>query len=246
MLQPDSSGYPQCDVLLLEARTALEKGQSDRAISLCTSCIDSTNSQWAHYVRARARLFLKDTMGYCQDMKDTWKLPKERKLEFTAICTIKDSGTLIQMGLGSTRYPGAIAASKELRRVDSTQTFTLYNDHDTLLVAFDVRGKDTLFTISPIPAEFEGGNDQLNPWLMKQIKYPGLEFEAGIQGWVYVQFVVNEQGQVVDPEIKVSPSDGLSEEVLRVMALMPIWTPARAFGRTVRCLLTLPVIFRLQ
>ncbi len=246
VLQPVLSESPQCGEVIQEAYEALENGNPELAITLTTFCVDSTNEQWAHYVRARARLFLKDTVAYCRDMKNTWKLPAGRKLEFTAICTVTDSGTLSQMGLDPSLYPGITMVRKELRRADSVQVFKLYDDLDTMLAVFAVREKDTLYSVAPVPPDFEGGQEQLYPWLIKQIKYPDMEFDAGIQGTVYVRFIVNVQGQVIDPEIVQSPSDGLSAEVLRMMALMPTWTPGHAFGRTVRSILTLPVAFRLR
>ncbi|MGB6045963.1 MAG: energy transducer TonB [Flavobacteriales bacterium] len=246
MLQPVLSESPQCGQMIEEAREALQNGDAELAIKLTTFCIDSTKEQWAFYVRARARLFLSDTVGYCKDMQDTWELPEERKLEFTAICTVKDSGSFSQAGMDTAHFPGVKTVSKELQRADSVQVFRLYDDRDTLLAVFSVRNGDTLYSVASIAPEFEGAQGRFNPWLMKQIKYPNMEFDAGIQGTVYVRFTVNEQGQVLDPEILRSPSEGFSEEVLRVMAFMPPWTPARAFGRTVRSILTLPVIFRLR
>lgn len=246
MLQPDTSGYPQCGEMIQQARKALDMGNAEKAITLTTACIDSTDEQWAHYVRARAKLFLKDTMGYCFDMRETWNLPKERKLEFRSICAIKDSGTLSQMGLDATRFPGIKTVRTEWSRLDSTQFFRLFDASDTLLAAFMVHHMDTLFTVSPVPLEFKGGNERLNPWLSKNIKYPDPEFDAGINGRVYVRFIVNEKGKVVNAHIERSPAEAFSKEVLRVLAKMPRWKPARAFGRKVRSLRTLPVDFKLQ
>lgn len=246
MLQPVLSDSPQCGQVIEEAHKALENGNAELAIKLTTFCIDSTKEQWAHYVRARARLYLKDTVGYCQDMQQTWELPEDRLPEFNAICSVKDSGTLSQMDLDPDRYPGITTVRKEFKRAYSIQVFNLYDDRDTLLAAFSVRDLDTLYSVAPIPPVFEGEQGRFYPWLMKQIKYPDMEFDAGIQGTVYVRFIVNEQGQVIDPEIMASPSTGLSAEVLRVMAFMPPWAPAHAFGRTVRFILTLPVAFRLR
>src|SRR5690606_27402822 len=116
MLQPVMSESPQCSEVIQQAYAALENGNAELAINLTTFCIDSTKEQWAHYVRARARLYLRDTAGYCQDMQQTWELPEDRLLEFNAICTVTDSGTLSRMELDPDRYPGITTVRKEFKR----------------------------------------------------------------------------------------------------------------------------------
>ena len=64
---------------------------------------------------------------------------------------------------------------------------------------------------------FEGGPDALVKWLQKNLKYPDMEYEAGIQGKVYVEFTVDKDGSVRDVELKRGLSPGLDKEALRAV-----------------------------
>ena len=83
-------------------------------------------------------------------------------------------------------------------------------------------------------------------WLQKNLKYPPVAQENNIQGKVYIQFVVNKDGSIVDPKILRSADASLDKEAMRVVQAMPKWTPGRQRGKAVRVRFTLPVTFRLQ
>jgi protein TonB len=94
-------------------------------------------------------------------------------------------------------------------------------------------------------ASFPGGEEECMKWLRKNIKYPSICQEQGVQGRVIVAFVVNRDGSIVDVKVVRSPDEHLSEEAVRVVKLMPKWKPARQGNRTVRSRFHLPVMFRL-
>lgn len=94
-------------------------------------------------------------------------------------------------------------------------------------------------------ASFPGGEEECMKWLKKNIKYPSICQEQGVQGRVIVAFVVNRDGSIVDVKVVRSPDEHLSEEAVRVVKLMPKWKPARQGNRTVRSRFHLPVMFRL-
>lgn len=77
-----------------------------------------------------------------------------------------------------------------------------------------------------------------------RIQYPAAARQAGVQGRVIVQFIVDEQGHVVNPRVLQSPHSLLSEEALRVIQLVQ-FTPGRQRNRPVKVQMALPVIFRL-
>ena len=83
-------------------------------------------------------------------------------------------------------------------------------------------------------------------WLQKNLKYPPVAQENGIQGRVLVQFVVNKDGSIVEPKVLRSVDASLDKEAMRVVQQMPKWTPGRQRGKAVRVRFTLPVTFRLQ
>ena len=94
--------------------------------------------------------------------------------------------------------------------------------------------------------EFPGGMGELMKYLQKNIKYPPVCQDQGIQGRVVVQFVVNSDGSIVDPVVIKSVNPHLDKEALRVVSSMPKWKPGEQRGKKVRVRFTLPVSFRLQ
>ena len=94
--------------------------------------------------------------------------------------------------------------------------------------------------------EFPGGQATLFTFLRKNIKYPVLAEEAGVQGRVIVTFVVDVDGSLTDIKVRNSVDPSLDKESLRLLKVMPRWIPGIIDGIPVRVKYTLPVTFRLQ
>ena len=77
------------------------------------------------------------------------------------------------------------------------------------------------------------------------IKYPEIARKAGVEGRVIIQFVVDENGNVTNPQVLRGVGAGLDEEALRCVSQLK-FKPGRQRGRPVRVRFTLPVVFRLQ
>jgi TonB family protein len=73
---------------------------------------------------------------------------------------------------------------------------------------------------------------------------PAAALSHGTSGKVYVQFVVDEEGHLLDPRVVKGLGFGLDEEALRLVRIMPWWNPGRIGGRPVRVAYTLPIVFR--
>lgn len=86
----------------------------------------------------------------------------------------------------------------------------------------------------------------LEEWVYHYLEYPEGAVNNGIQGTVVVEFVVDKEGNVVDPKIKESVHHLLDEEVLRVVSVSPKWSPAILNGSSVNVKISLPVEFRLK
>ncbi|MBP5339934.1 MAG: energy transducer TonB [Prevotella sp.] len=93
---------------------------------------------------------------------------------------------------------------------------------------------------------FKGGDAALMEWLSKNIKYPVIAEENGIQGRVVATFVVERDGSITDVKIVKSVDPSLDKEAIRVLKAMPKWIPGRQNGQPVRVKYTVPVTFRLQ
>lgn len=105
---------------------------------------------------------------------------------------------------------------------------------------------DEIFVVVEEPTEFPGGPDALNSYLSKNIRYPEIAQENGIQGRVIVQFVVERDGSTAHIEVARGVDPALDKEAVRVVKEMPKWKPGKQRGKAVRTKYTLPVVFRLQ
>ncbi len=106
--------------------------------------------------------------------------------------------------------------------------------------------EEEIFQVVENMPEFPGGMGALMKFLGKNIKYPTIAQENGVQGRVIVQFVVNKDGSIVDPVVVRSVDPYLDKEALRVVKAMPKWKPGMQRGKTVRVKYTVPVTFKLQ
>ncbi len=94
--------------------------------------------------------------------------------------------------------------------------------------------------------EFPGGDKALLLYLAKNIRYPAICQENGIQGTVYLSFVINEKGEVTNVQVIQSPDRNLADEAIRVVNTMPDWKPGKQGNKGVKVTYQLPVKFRLQ
>jgi protein TonB len=108
--------------------------------------------------------------------------------------------------------------------------------------------EDEVFDLAAVQEqpEFPGGEAARQAWFGKYIKYPDMEYEAGIQGKVYVQFTIGKDGSIEEAKVLRSVSAGLDKEALRAVNAMPKWSPGKMGGKPVKCRFNLPVIFKLQ
>lgn len=103
-----------------------------------------------------------------------------------------------------------------------------------------------VFTIVEEMPDFPGGTAKLAEYLQKNIKYPQMARESGIQGRVFVNFVVEPDGHVSNVKVLRSLGGGCDEEAMRVVKAMPKWKPGKQRGKPVRVSYILPVNFKLQ
>jgi protein TonB len=105
----------------------------------------------------------------------------------------------------------------------------------------------TTFSTVEIPPSFPGGMDALSRFLSKNIRYPHMASENGIQGRINVQFIVDWEGNITGVQTTgANVGAGLEEEAMRVVKMMPKWKPGRQNGQSVNVRYNLPVGFHLN
>lgn len=101
------------------------------------------------------------------------------------------------------------------------------------------------FIVEEMP-EFPGGDLALRKYIANSIKYPVIAQENGIQGKVYVTFVVGKDGSVANARIARGVDPSLDKEALRVVNSLPKWKPGKQRGKPVNVSYTVPINFVLQ
>ena len=114
------------------------------------------------------------------------------------------------------------------------------------VVETEVVDEDVIVDVAEIMPEFPGGTAALMKYLGTNIKYPTISQEMGSAGRVIVQFVVDKDGSISNPEVVRGVDAYLDKEAIRVISSMPKWRPGVQNGKKVRVKYTVPVVFRLQ
>ncbi len=94
--------------------------------------------------------------------------------------------------------------------------------------------------------QFPGGMQALMNWIGSNTKYPAEAVTKGIQGKVFVSFVVNSEGVIENAKIERSVDPALDAEAIRVISSMPSWIPAKQKGKPVSASMTIPINFNLK
>ena len=103
-----------------------------------------------------------------------------------------------------------------------------------------------IFQIVEEMPEYPGGDKKLLEYVAKSVKYPQIARESGIQGRVFVNFVIEPDGSVSNVKVLRGIGGGCDEEAVRVIKSMAKWKPGKQRGKAVRVTYTLPVNFKLQ
>ncbi len=106
--------------------------------------------------------------------------------------------------------------------------------------------EEEIFEIVADMPQFPGGPAALFKYLSKNLKYPPIAQENGVQGRVTVGFVVNKDGSIVDVKVLRGVDPYLDKEAVRVVKSLPKWKPGMQLGKPVRVRYNVPVMFRLQ
>lgn len=109
----------------------------------------------------------------------------------------------------------------------------------------DKNGSPVFYKVDEMP-EFPGGEMALLKYITNQTKYPEIARENGIQGKVYVSFIITKEGKVTEPTISRGVDPALDKEALRVIGSLPDWKPGKQGGQAVNVWYTVPITFGLQ
>jgi TonB family protein len=106
---------------------------------------------------------------------------------------------------------------------------------------------DKVYEMVDVMPEYPGGMDAMTKYLVETIKYPVEAKTNGVQGRVFVQYIVEKDGSVGHVKVIRGIGSGCDEEAIRVVSGMPKWSPGKnADGKPVRVQFNLPIMFSLN
>lgn len=105
---------------------------------------------------------------------------------------------------------------------------------------------EEVFAIVEQMPEFPGGTQALMQFLAKEIKYPEIAKKAGVEGRVFVQFVIGPDGSIRDVAVVRGVGAGCDEEAVRAVRAMPKWIPGKQRGQAVPVRYAMPIVFKLR
>ncbi len=113
------------------------------------------------------------------------------------------------------------------------------------IVEQEVEEAEIFLVVEENPS-FPGGDKAYKTYLANNIKYPTMAKESGIEGTVYITFVVEPNGKLSNVAIVRDIGGGCGDEALRVVKNMPKWNPGKQRGKSVRVRFNLPIKFTLN
>lgn len=160
------------------------------------------------------------------------------KVKFTAPVVVEDTTIEVSMAnMDDLNKKGNVEAPTEDVQVE-------VKDEGPKVIETPVQAE--IFTVVEEQPGYPGGEEARIAYLQQNIKYPEEAKELGIQGKVFVTFVVEVDGSITDVRVLRGIGGGCDEEAIRVVKSMPKWVPGKQRGVPVRVQFNLPIKFTLQ
>ncbi len=109
-----------------------------------------------------------------------------------------------------------------------------------------VDDENKIFTVVEQQPEFQGGFEAMMNFIRKNMRYPASARRMGVDGTVYVSFVVSKDGSISEVKTLRGISADCDKEATRVVAMMPAWRPGKQNGKPVFVRFVLPIKFKLN
>jgi protein TonB len=106
--------------------------------------------------------------------------------------------------------------------------------------------EDEIFMVVENQPEPEGGMAAFYKYVGKEMDYPKQARRMGVEGRVFMQFVVDKDGSLTDIKVLKGIGSGCDEEAMRVLQAAPKWKPGKQRGRPVKVRMSIPIVFKLN
>lgn len=139
--------------------------------------------------------------------------------------------------------PNDIESINVLKGESATAKYGEKGNNGVLEIKMKKTGE--VFTVVEEMPQFPGGTEALKTFVYSTLKYPTIALENGIQGQVYVKFVVEKNGAVTNAKISRGVDPSLDKEAKRIVESMPKWNPGKQNGEAVDVAFTMQINFKL-
>lgn len=140
------------------------------------------------------------------------------------------------------KYPGKQAIINTYPFPDREVTGVLTSD----ISKFNIQDENGVFRIVEEAAHPKEGIQEFYNQISEKLKYPVKAIEDGVEGKVFVEFIVDKDGTILEPQVLRGADESLNKEAVRVIGLSQSWSPAKQHGKTVKQRIVLPITFLLN
>ena len=123
-------------------------------------------------------------------------------------------------------------------------TFALFVVFSSVELA-QAQTDDTVYSLADEQPVFPGGMSAFFKYIQSEMQYPAGDKAKGVQGRVFVEYIIEKDGTVTSAKILKSLSSDCDKEALRLISNSAKWTPGKIDGKAVRVKMALPLNFRL-
>jgi len=153
---------------------------------------------------------------------------------------------VVVTALGITRDKKSLGYSdKEMKNAEVATSYEMKGIKSRTMEDIETEEAEIFMVVEQMP-EFPGGQAKLQAFLAENITFPETAKESGIQGTVYVTFIVRKDGRISDVKILRGIGGGCDEEALRVVKKMPRWKPGTQSGKNIDVQFNIPIVFKLD
>jgi len=195
------------------------------------------------------KTYSQDKCNYCDSLNRERKTNSNFKAynDYNKYCLTRDTvffndDLVVNQKKMSSRY--------EVKTHDYCSKFYLFQNirtkKDSTIFGFEVENNDTVFLSTEKIAMFKGGIGNLIEYLKNNVVYPKKSRKKGVEGTVYITFVIDKSGKVTNPYVIKGVDIDCDTEALRVIKSMPDWDSAEYKNRKVKMRFNIPIVFKLE
>jgi TonB family protein len=186
-------------------------------------------------------------IAFACEQKETVETQTIQEENSTVISRIIDNGKIKLEGTAQDleKYKAMFSGNSEFEIITDSfgNTFLIKKE---AIIPKTLNADEQIFYVVEDMPEFPGGEMALRQYIAGAVKYPEDAVKKGIQGKVYVTFVVAKDGTIADAKIARGVEPSIDAEALRVINSLPEWKPGKQRGQAVNVSYTVPINFKLQ